>query len=89
MGRGLGPSTRGIEASWFNRLSEWNLDVYVPEGLETDSTGLVIFGHRREWGRDVPAPPAAPLVRVRIFSLFGAADLWRVPPGRKISASTR
>jgi len=56
-----------------------NIDVYVPEGIEVDFGGLGIFGHRREFGRDVPPVPGTPLVRVRIFSLFGTADLWRVP----------
>jgi class 3 adenylate cyclase len=56
-----------------------NVDVYVPEGIEVDFGGLGIFGHRREFGRDVPAVPGTPLVRVRIFSLLGTADLWRVP----------
>lgn len=56
-----------------------NVDVYVPEGIEVDFGGLGILGHRREFGRDVPALPGTPLVRVRIFSLFGTADLWRVP----------
>jgi class 3 adenylate cyclase len=56
-----------------------NIDVYVPEGVEVDLGGLAVIGHRREWGRDVPPVPGTPLVRVRIFSLFGTADLWRAP----------
>jgi class 3 adenylate cyclase len=56
-----------------------NIDLYVPEGIEVDFGGLGIFGHRREGGHDVPAIPGTPLVRVRIFSLLGTADLWRVP----------
>jgi class 3 adenylate cyclase len=56
-----------------------NIDLYVPEGIEVDFGGLGIFGHRREWGHDVPAIPGTPLVRVRILSLLGTADLWRVP----------
>jgi hypothetical protein len=56
-----------------------NIDVYVPEGIEVDFGGLGIFGHRREFGPDVPAVPGTPLVRVRILSLLGTADLWRVP----------
>jgi class 3 adenylate cyclase len=56
-----------------------NVDLYVPEGVEVDLGGVSIFGHRREWGRDVPPLPGTPLVRIRIFSLFGTADLWRVP----------
>ena len=55
------------------------LDVYVPEGIEVDFGGLGIFGHRREFGRDVAGVPGTPLVSVRIFSLLGRADLWRVP----------
>jgi hypothetical protein len=58
-----------------------NADVYVPEGVEVDAGGLTVFGHRHDWGRDVPGRPDAPLVRVRVFSLFGAADVWRVPHG--------
>ena len=56
-----------------------NVDVYVPEGVEVDFGGLGVFGHQRQWGRDVPPLPGTPLVRVRILSLFGTADLWRVP----------
>jgi class 3 adenylate cyclase len=56
-----------------------NIDLYVPEGIEVDFGGLGIFGHRREWGHDVPAIPGTPLVRIRILSLLGTADLWRVP----------
>jgi class 3 adenylate cyclase len=56
-----------------------NIDVYVPEGVEVDFVSLGIFGHRREWGRDVPPVPGTPLLRVRVLSLFGTSDLWRVP----------
>jgi class 3 adenylate cyclase len=56
-----------------------NVDVYAPEGVEVDFGGFGILGHRREWGRDVPPLPGTPLVRVHVFSLFGTADLWRVP----------
>jgi hypothetical protein len=57
-----------------------NVDLYVPETVEVDLGGLAVFGHRREWGRDLPPSPATPLLRVRVLSLFGTADLWRVPP---------
>ncbi len=56
-----------------------NIDFYVPEGVEVDLGGLAVFGHRREWGTDLPPHPATPLLRVRVLSLFGTADLWRVP----------
>lgn len=57
-----------------------NIDVYVPEGVDVDVSGLTMFGHRREWGRDI-ARPGAPCVRVRALSLFGTVDVWRVPHG--------
>ena len=56
-----------------------NIDVYVPEGVEVDLGGLSIFGHRREWGRDLEPHPGSPLLRVKVFSLFGTSDVWRVP----------
>jgi hypothetical protein len=55
-----------------------NIDVYVPEGVDADVGGLAVMGHRRDWGRDI-ARLDAPAVRVRIFGLFGTADVWRVP----------
>ncbi|MFL5943582.1 MAG: DUF1707 domain-containing protein [Gaiellaceae bacterium] len=55
-----------------------NVDVYVPEGVAVDATGITVFGHRRDWGRDT-APPDSPVLRVRVFALFGTADVWRVP----------
>jgi len=56
-----------------------NVDVYVPEGVEVDLGGLTVFGHRREWGREIPPHMTAPLLRVKVFALFGTADVWRVP----------
>jgi class 3 adenylate cyclase len=56
-----------------------NIDLYVPEGVDVDLGGLTVFGHRREWGRDVQPLPGTPLLRVNVFSLFGTADVWRVP----------
>ena len=56
-------------------------DVYVPEGVDLDVGGFALFGGVDEHGRDAPAPVGAPLVRVRVLALFGAADVWRVPPG--------
>jgi class 3 adenylate cyclase len=56
-----------------------NIDLYVPEGVEVDLGGLAVFGHRREWGRDIPLHPGTPLIRVKIFSLFGTSDVWRAP----------
>jgi hypothetical protein len=55
-----------------------NVDVYVPEGIDVDVSGLTIFGHRRDWGRDVAARDA-PTVHIRALGLFGTIDVWRVP----------
>ncbi len=55
-----------------------NVDVYVPEGIWVDVSGLSVVGHRREWGRHA-AQPDAPVVRVRVAGLFGTVDVWRVP----------
>jgi hypothetical protein len=59
-----------------------NVDVYVPEGVAVDATGLTVFGHRREWGRDT-APPDSPVLRVRVLALFGTADVWHVPADQR------
>jgi hypothetical protein len=56
-----------------------NVDVYVPEGVDVDLSGIAVFGHRREFGNELPVPAGAPLLRVRIVSLFGTGDVWRVP----------
>jgi hypothetical protein len=53
-------------------------DVYVPEGVDADIGGLVVFGHARAHGKDAPRPDA-PSVRVVAVGLFGGLDLWRVP----------
>jgi len=55
-----------------------NVDVYMPEGVSVDVTGLSVFGRRREWGRDA-VQPDTPVFRVRAFGLFATVDVWRVP----------
>jgi len=57
-----------------------NVDVYVPDGVETDVAGLPLFAAVDCEGRD-NARPGAPVVRVRVFALFGAVDVWRIPHG--------
>ena len=66
-------------ASFTSFLLFGNVDVYVPEGVEVDLGGLTVFGHRRESGSHVPSHAAAPLLRVKVYALFGTADVWRVP----------
>jgi Domain of unknown function (DUF1707)/Cell wall-active antibiotics response 4TMS YvqF len=58
-----------------------NVDFYVPEGIDVDHGGLAIFGARGDHGAEVTPSPDAPLVRVRVYTLFGNSDLWRIPAG--------
>jgi class 3 adenylate cyclase len=59
-----------------------NVDVYVPEGVDVDVSGLSIGGHWRDMGR-IREVAGGPQLRVRIFTLLGSADIWRLPPGAK------
>ena len=59
-------------------LAFGNADVYVPEGVSVDVSGMTMFGRRREWGRDIGRPDA-PAVHVRVLGCFGTVDVWRVP----------
>jgi hypothetical protein len=56
-------------------------DLYVPDGIDVDFNGVGIFGGADEHGRDEPARPGAPVLRVRALAVFGGTDLWRVPAG--------
>ena len=55
-----------------------NADIYVPEGINVEVGGGILFGRRRDWGRD-NARPDAPTVRIRIAGWVGTIDVWRVP----------
>jgi Cell wall-active antibiotics response 4TMS YvqF len=55
-----------------------NIDVYIPEGVNVDVTGVTLSGHRRDWGNDVTVPNA-PTITVRAAGVFGTIDIWRVP----------
>jgi hypothetical protein len=57
-----------------------NADIYVPEGLNVDVSGLTVFGHRRDWGDDLAAADA-PAICVRVIGVLGTIDVWRVPRG--------
>ena len=56
-----------------------NADFYAPTGVDVDLGGMTVFGHRREHGDDEPTPDA-PLVRIRVYSMFGTSDVWRIAP---------
>ena len=55
-----------------------NVDVYLPEGVNVDVSGISLFGHRRDWGRDTDRPDA-PTVHVRVLGFAGTIDVGRVP----------
>jgi hypothetical protein len=56
-----------------------NVDIYVPEKINVTVSGVGVGGHRREWGEDVERPDS-PEISVRVISLLGTVDVWRVPP---------
>jgi hypothetical protein len=68
----------GLETDAYLFVFFGNVDIYVPERVGVDVTGLTVFGHRRQWGREA-AGRDAPVVRVRVFALFGTVDVWHVP----------
>lgn len=55
-----------------------NLDIYVPERVNVDVSGVTVFGRRREWGRDLSSANA-PIIHVRVLGCFATIDVWRVP----------
>jgi Domain of unknown function (DUF1707) len=59
-------------------LAFGNADIYVPEGVDVDVGGVTFFGHRRDWGRDF-AHASSLSIRVRVLSVLGTVDIWRVP----------
>jgi hypothetical protein len=66
------------------RTSVWvtalfgNVDVYVPEDVGVEVTGLAVMGHRRDWGNEL-VRRWSPTIAVRVIGLFGTVDVWRVP----------
>ena len=56
-------------------------DVYIPEGIEVDVSGITLMGGTDEHGPDAPPRPGTPLIRVRAFTLMGGTDVWHVPGG--------
>jgi hypothetical protein len=44
-----------------------NVDVYVPEGINVDVSGISLFGHRRDWALEADRPDV-PTIHVRALS---------------------
>lgn len=68
----------GLATTVFLLVNFANVDVYVPQRIGIDVTGVTMFGHRRQWGREA-ADEDAPVLRVRVLALFGTVDVWHVP----------
>jgi hypothetical protein len=64
-----------------------NVDVYVPEGINVEVSGVTVFGHRRDWGRDADRP-GAPTIHVHVIGFAGTIDVWRVPQDMREASYT-
>jgi Domain of unknown function (DUF1707)/Cell wall-active antibiotics response 4TMS YvqF len=55
-------------------------NVYVPDSVEVEATGVSIMGGHNEEGSARPPRPGAPVIRIRMFNLMGGANIYRLPP---------
>jgi len=53
--------------------------VYVPDTVELDVSGFAIMGGNDESGSAARPRPGAPRVNVRMFSIMGGSEVWRMP----------
>jgi Cell wall-active antibiotics response 4TMS YvqF len=49
-----------------------SVDVVVPNGVRVDMTGFTVFGSKKVKVHELPPTAAAPVVRLRAFSLLGS-----------------
>jgi hypothetical protein len=54
-------------------------DIFIPDTVEVETSGMAIMGGNDERGSSRRPRPGAPLVRVRSFALMGGTDVWRLP----------
>jgi hypothetical protein len=69
-----------------------NVDLYVPEGINVEVDGVVIFGRLREWGRDVIRLDAPRFRFVRSASeqsTFGACPMRRAAATARSSRNSK
>ncbi len=52
-------------------------DIVVPDNVEVDLRGFALFGGNDLRTGSTPAPPGAPLLRVRAISIMGGTDVKR------------
>jgi hypothetical protein len=55
-------------------------NVYVPDSVEVEASGVSIMGGHNEEGSQRPPRPGAPLIRIRMFNLMGGVNIYRLPP---------
>lgn len=55
-------------------------DIYVPDSVRVELSGVTLFGGDEERGSSRPPSPGAPVVRVRTYGLVGGYTVWRLPP---------
>jgi hypothetical protein len=58
-------------------------DIYVPDGVDLDVGGFAVMGGNGERGSARPAQPGAPRIKLRMYSLMGGCDVWRLPEEAK------
>jgi hypothetical protein len=54
-------------------------DIYLPETVDVELSGLAIIGGNDEHGAGAVVRSGGPMIRIRSFALFGGTDVWRVP----------
>jgi hypothetical protein len=55
-----------------------NVDIYVPDAVYADVSGIAVLGHLRAKGQPA-ARPDAPAIHVRVLGCAGTVDVWHVP----------
>ena len=55
-------------------------DIYVPDSVRVELSGLSVFGGDAERGSRREPPPDAPVLKIRSYALVGGYTVWRLPP---------
>ncbi len=64
-----------------------SVEVIVPEGIDVELSGFVVFGGKRTDVASVPVLPGMPIIRVRAIAIFGGVEVKSKK--RKILAKLR
>jgi len=54
-------------------------NIYVPESVEVDMSGVNIMGGNQEHGRMSRPRRGAPVIRIRTFNLMGGVNIYHLP----------